>query len=128
MSLENPLPPTPATLPALDDLSQTQKDVLLPKQPLEARKKPSKIFWHYALWEIIRFSLDYDEEQRRLLVSLWKDLPRKTSIEKFIFELCLVMFHHQDIRSNRCCPKTCYVCGNPLAYKNYYQAVVADYL
>ena len=39
MSLENPLPPTPATLPALDDLSQTQKDVLLPKQPLEARKK-----------------------------------------------------------------------------------------
>lgn len=31
MSIENPLPPTPATLPALDDLSQTQKDDLLLK-------------------------------------------------------------------------------------------------
>ena len=44
MSIENPLPPTPATLPALDDLSQTQKDELLLKllSVEESRKEKMK--------------------------------------------------------------------------------------
>ena len=44
MSIENPLPPTPATLPALDDLSQTQKDELLLKllSVEESRKEKRK--------------------------------------------------------------------------------------
>lgn len=56
-------------------------------------------------------TVKFDMKQRKQLFLLWKNLERKSWLDDFLFEQCLIMFHYQNIRSKRPCPSACLICG-----------------
>ena len=80
------------------------------KQCLLTRMGPSKASFRWFALKLAH-SAKRDLERRRELLRRWNELEQKSYIDIVLFEQCLIMFHHQNIRAGDPCPKACFLCG-----------------
>ena len=71
---------------------------------------PSKASFRWFALKLAH-SAKRDLGRRRELLRRWIELDRKSYIDIVLFEQCLIMIHHQNIRAGYPCSKACFLCG-----------------
>lgn len=71
---------------------------------------PSKASFRWFALKLAH-SAKRDQGRRRELLRRWIEIDKKSYLDIVLFEQCLIMFHHQNIRAGYPCSKACFLCG-----------------